>query len=175
MIRVRGSRPDEGATLREVERSAGEIFRSIGMDSVANDEPPSDRKLADYAAAGRSWVAVDPYDRPVAYVLVDEVDGNAHVDQISVLPDSQNHGVGRALLERVRAWAIEKGCPAITLTTFSEVPWNHPLYELLGFIVLSDEEIGPELRAVRQDESTAGLDPASRVCMRVGTSTRMVG
>jgi GNAT superfamily N-acetyltransferase len=145
------------------------------MDSVANDEPPSDRKLAAYAAAGRSWVAVDAYDQPVAYVLVDEVDGNAHVEQISVLPDSQGHGVGRALLERVRAWAIEKGCSAITLTTFSEVPWNRPLYEHLGFVVLSDEEVGPGLQAVRQDEAAAGLDPASRVCMRIGTSTRMVG
>jgi ribosomal protein S18 acetylase RimI-like enzyme len=31
----------------------------------------------------------------VAYVLVDVVDGNAHVAQISVAPESQGQGVGR--------------------------------------------------------------------------------
>jgi hypothetical protein len=52
------------------------------------------------------------------------------------------------------------------LTTFSDVPWNAPLYRHLGFRVLDDDDIGPELRARRADEAARGLDPASRVCMR---------
>jgi ribosomal protein S18 acetylase RimI-like enzyme len=103
----------------------------------------------------------------VGYVLVDEVDGNAHVQEVSVRPDRQGQGVGRALLDRVRVWAIESGRSAISLTTFAEVPWNRPLYEHLGFRVLAEEEIGPELRAVREVETAHGLDPATRVCMRL--------
>jgi GNAT superfamily N-acetyltransferase len=150
------------------------MFRVIGMESVADDEPLSEADLAAYAIGARSWVAVDVSDQPVAYVLVDEVDGNAHVAQISVLPESQGHGVGRALLERVRTWAIASNCPAITLTTFRDVPWNLPLYEHLGFVALSEEEVGPELQTVVGDELDSGLDPATRVCMRRGTSVSMM-
>jgi GNAT superfamily N-acetyltransferase len=109
----------------------------------------------------------------VAYVLVDEVDGNAHVEQISVLPHSQGQGIGRALLEQVRTWAIATDCPAITLITFSEVPWNRPLYEHLGFVVLSEEAVRPDLQGVRQGEADDGLDPATRVSMRIGTTVSM--
>jgi hypothetical protein len=75
--------------------------------------------------------------------------------------------VGRALLGRVAAWAADAGRPAVRLTTFAEVPWNRPLYEHLGFRVLAEDEIGPELRALRATEAAHGLDPATRVCMRL--------
>ena len=149
------------------------MFRTIGMESVADHDPPSEGDLAAYAISGRSWVAVDGSDQVVGYVIVNEVDGNAHVEQISVLPDSQGNGVGRALLERVRAWAGATDHLAITLSTFVEVPWNRPLYEHLGFVVLSEEQIGPQLRSVRQEEVAHGLDPATRVCMRRDTSVSL--
>lgn len=160
--------------LREIERIAGEAFRSVGMESIADAEPPSEDALRAYAASGRSWVSVDETDRPIGYVIVDVIDGNAHVEQISVLPELQNLGLGKELLETVRMWAIETNRPAITLTTFAHVPWNRPLYEHLGFVVLSEEELGPELRSVRDHESHIGLDPATRVCMRRGTSDRLI-
>ena len=174
MTRIRASRPSDGAALREIEQSAGEQFRAIGMESVAEDEPRSEAELAAYAVGARSWVAVDAADHPVGYVLVDEIDGNAHVAQISVVPESQGKGVGRALLHRVRTWAIATNFPAITLTTFSGVPWNRPLYEHLGFVVLSEREIGPDPQTVRRDESDSGLDPATRVCMSASTSVSMI-
>jgi GNAT superfamily N-acetyltransferase len=170
MVRVRPSLRAESPTLREIETFAGEAFRSIGMDAIADTEPMSVEVLDAYAISGRSWVAVDETDRPVAYVVVDVVDGNAHIEQISVLPDNQGRGVGKDLLDTVRSWAIEAGCPAITLTTFIHVPWNYPLYEHLGFVVLPEEELGPELRAVREHEAQMGLDPADRVCMRKESS-----
>jgi ribosomal protein S18 acetylase RimI-like enzyme len=100
-------------------------------------------------------------------VVVDEVDGNAHVEQVSVLPDHQGAGIGRALLDRVGAWALQNGRSAITLTTFAHVPWNAPLYRHFGFTVLAESEIGPELRAICVKEAAHGLDPAMRVCMRL--------
>jgi hypothetical protein len=75
--------------------------------------------------------------------------------------------VGRALLDRVEVWARETDRPAITLTTFADVPWNRPLYEHLGFRVLTEAELGPGLRAVRTTEAGHGLDPTTRVCMRL--------
>ena len=174
MLVMRASRPDDSQALREIERSSGEQFRGIGLEAVADDEPMSVVEMAAYAIGARSWVAIDDDDQPVAYVLVDEVDGNAHVAQISVLPAFQGNGVGRGLLEQVRAWATEHTFRRSPFTTFSEVPWNRPLYEHLGFVVLLEEEIGPELQTVGRDESIAGLDSSARVCMRVSTNVSMI-
>lgn len=164
--RIRPARTDEGSALREIERLAGVRFREVGLPAVADDEPASIETLARYADHGRSWVAVDASDVPIGYALVDVVDGCAHIEQVSVRPDHQGSGVGRALLDHVRRWATDHALPAVTLTTFTDVPWNAPLYRHLGFRVLDDDEIGPELRRLRDQETAHGLDPATRVCMR---------
>jgi len=164
---IRASRRSDSPSLRNIERVAGERFRSVGLAHVADDEPLSIQALDAYATAGRSWVAVDDRDQPTGYVLADIVDGNAHVEQLSVHPDRQGTGVGRALLARVRRWAAETNRPAITLTTFADVAWNRPLYEHLGFSVIDENEIGPGLDAIRVAEADHGLEPATRVCMRL--------
>ena len=162
---IRPARRDDGAALREIEVLAGERFREVGLGDIADHEPDSVEALAAYALAGRSWVAVDDADRRIGYIVVDVVDGNAHIEQVSVRPDAQGAGVGRALVDQVRAWAAGSARPAVTLTTFSDVPWNRPLYEHLGFRVLGEPEIRPELRALREVEASHGLDPSARVCM----------
>ena len=167
---VRTARAGDAAALREIERRAGERFRDVGMPEIADDEPPRAEVLAGYADAGRSWVAVDDHDTPVGYVIVDMVDGCAHVEQLSVDPAHQGRGIGRALIDRVRRWAQEQGAAALTLTTFADVPWNAPLYEHLGFRRLNEAEIGPGLRTVRDEETAHGLDPDQRVCMRAELS-----
>jgi GNAT superfamily N-acetyltransferase len=166
-ITVRPARPEDFEVLREIEQRAGERFRDVGLDAVADDEPPTLDTLAGYAADGRAWVATDDDGTPIGYTVVDAVDGCAHIEQMSVRPDHQGTGVGRTLLGRVRAWAAETNRDAVTLTTFSDVPWNRPLYEHWGFQVLADAEIGPGLSAVREAEAAHDLDPAMRVCMRL--------
>jgi GNAT superfamily N-acetyltransferase len=163
---IRPTRREEGSVLQEIERLAGEQFRDVGLPEVADDEPAPVDVLARYAEEGRSWVVIDTTDAPLGYVLVDVVDGCAHIEQLSVRPDRQGEGLGRALVERVRAWAAGAGLSAVTLTTFTDVPWNAPLYRHLGFRVLTEDELGPGLQAVRGDEAAHGLDPAKRVCMR---------
>ncbi len=166
--RIRPATPEDGPALQQIERRAGERFREIGRPEIADDEPATLGELAAYAIEGRAWVALDDHGSPIGYVLVDPVDGQAHVEQISVLPDHQGRGVGRALLGAVRRWAVEAGMAGLTLTTFRDVAWNAPLYRHLGFVELTEPEIGPELRALRAAEAAHGLDPAERVCMRLG-------
>ena len=157
--------------LQEIERLAGRRFREVGRPEVADDEPASLAILARYMAPGRSWVALDEAGRPIGYVLIDDIDGNAHIEQVSVLPAHQGQGVGRALIERVQASASERGLRAVTLTAFTDVPWNAPLYRHLGFRVLLVDEFGPQLRAVGDAETARGLDPATRVCMALELTT----
>ncbi len=165
---VRPARPGDGPRLQSIERRAGQQFRQVGLDNVADDEPTSVELLTEYAVDGRSWVAVDDADHPIGYVLVDDVDSNAHVEQISVDPAHQGVGVGRALIDRVRVWAERTERPAITLTTFVDVPWNAPLYAHLGFVEVPEDKIGPELRALRRSETGRGLDAVmARTCMEL--------
>lgn len=163
---LRAARDEDLPALREIERAAGQRYRDFGLDHVADDEPASIGVLAGYADGGRAWVVVGSDDAPVGYILVDELDGAAHIEQVSVLPDHQGRGLGRLLVDRAAQWARSRDMQALTLTTFGHVPWNRPLYEHLGFRVLADHELGPDLRAVRDFEATHGLDPALRVVMR---------
>jgi hypothetical protein len=116
--------------------------------------------------AGRAWVVADVDDRPIAYLLVDVLDGSVHVEQVSVHPDYTRRGLGAALLDHAAAWAQRHGLAALTLTTFIDVPWNAPYYERLGFQHLCDTELTPGLRAVRVREAERGLDAWPRTTMR---------
>jgi GNAT superfamily N-acetyltransferase len=170
-VTIRAARTDDLALLVEIERAAGETFRSVGMDLVADDDPGSVEELAPYADAGRAFVSVDAGDRPTGYVLLDVVDGAAHVEQVTVHPDHARRGIGRELIERAAAWARTQGLHAITLTTYVEVAWNGPYYERLGFRYLRPEEESPGLRAIRRHERALGLDAWPRACMVRAPST----
>jgi len=166
-VRIRPAVHEDLPTLRDIEWASGQRYRDYGLDHVADDEPAPVEVLARYADDGRAWVAVDDSDQPIGYILADIIDGGGHIEQVSVAPDRQGHGVGRALIEQVQTWAISMDLSALTLTTFGHIPWNRPLYEHLGFRVLSQTEISPGVRGVRESEADHGLDPDLRVVMRL--------
>ncbi|MFB7668012.1 GNAT family N-acetyltransferase [Kitasatospora sp. NPDC056138] len=162
---IRMARLDDLPLLQDIERAAGESFRSVGMPEIAEDEPPALDELARYQRSDLAWVAVDADDRPVAYVVAEPVDGNLHVEQVTVHPEFGRQGIGRALLEHLAVHAAERRMPALTLTTFVQVPWNAPYYERCGFRPLEQSSLTPGLREIRRREAEHGLDRWPRVCM----------
>ncbi|MYU24237.1 GNAT family N-acetyltransferase [Streptomyces sp. SID8352] len=162
---IRPAQERDIPALRDIERRAGAAFAEIGMREVAEDEPPSAGTLRGYVRDGRAWVH-DHEGAPVAYVLVDPIDGCAHIEQLSVRPDHARRRLGARLVDHVDAWAARSGAAALTLTTFTEVPWNGPYYLRLGFRRLPDTEVTPGLRALRRAEAEHGLDRWPRMCMR---------
>ncbi|MFG2771062.1 GNAT family N-acetyltransferase [Streptomyces sp. NPDC048350] len=167
-MRIRAAAPAELPLLQDIERAAGEPFRSLGMAVIADDEPLPLDVLDAYRRAGRAWVAADEADCPVAYLLADTVDGAAHIEQVSVHPAAARRGVGRALIDHLATEAAAQGLTALTLTTFTEVPWNAPYYARLGFRPLadSDPQLTAGLRAIQRAEAAHGLATWPRVCMR---------
>lgn len=68
--------------------------------------------------------------------------------------------------DRGRAWVAQHDLPALTLTTYRDVPWNAPYYERLGFQVLTEVEMTAGLRSIRAHEAACGLARWPRVTMR---------
>ena len=162
---IRTPAAGELTALQDIELASGRAFADIGMQAIADDPPPTLTTFAAYRDAGHAWVATDGHDHPIAFILAELVDGDAHIAQVSVHPDHAHHGIGAALIEHVAAWARSRGLPALTLTTFTDVPWNGPYYTRLGFRPIPDADLAPELRAIREDEAGRGLDAWPRTAM----------
>jgi GNAT superfamily N-acetyltransferase len=161
---IRAATRGDLAAMQEIERAAGAAFSTVGMPEIADDEPFTTEELMTFLDRGHAWVTDDD-GLVVAYLVADLLDGDAHVDQVSVHPDAARRGLGRDLVEHLAGWAAERGVAALTLTTFRDVPWNAPYYERLGFSVLPSDRWGPQLRATVASE--AQLEASGpRVVMR---------
>ena len=162
---IRPPRRDELEALVAIEREAGALFTTVGMPEIAYDDPGTVPELEPFRAGGHAWVAVDGANRPVAYLISVVVDGCAHVEQVSVAPAHARRGLGAALIDHLAAVAATEGRPAVTLTTFRDVPWNAPYYERLGFRVIAPADQGPELAALVAEEAERIPGDAPRVAM----------
>ncbi len=161
---IRPAREADVQRLVVVEVEAGNLFRTIGMAQVAEDVP-RDSDLREAVAAERIWVA-DVGAEIAGYICAEVLDGNAHIAQVSVAPDHAGRAIGRSMIEYVEQWGRAAELPATTLTTFREVPWNGPYYLRLGYRVLPDDLIGPELsRTMEHEASLPGIDAALRCAM----------
>jgi GNAT superfamily N-acetyltransferase len=165
-VTIRAARSGDLARLVEIERAAGQMFLQLDPDLFAGHDPGTVAGLRPYSDGGRAFVTVDADDRPVGYLIVDVVDGAAHIEQVSVHPDHARNGLGQALIERAATWASARGLRSLTLTTYVDVPWNGPYYERLGFRYLTAGEETPGLRVVRERERALGLEVWPRTSMR---------
>ncbi|MGW5053217.1 GNAT family N-acetyltransferase [Actinokineospora sp. NPDC004072] len=159
---IRPATPADFPRLQEIEVAAGQAFRDVGLPEIADHDPPSVEVLAHFTRQGRAWV----HDRDgvaAAYLLAKILDGCAHIAQVTTDPTFRGHRLGQALIDHLQTWARSHSLPALTLTTFRDIPWNAPYYRRLGFV-----EIPPTgaLADEVAEEARLGLDPALRVCMR---------
>lgn len=168
---VRLARENEIAALQEIERRAGAPFAEVGMSAVADDEPPSWEVLQAFVSEGRAWVWPDENDHPIAYLILGLVDDQPHIDQVSVDPAHARARIGKRLIDHAVDWSKNNGRHEITLTTFTQVPWNGPYYERLGFSYIEPADEPPGLRAIRAAELAHGLDEWPRACMRADLAT----
>ena len=165
-MNIRAAGADELHLLQDIERAAGQLFRAIGMVEIADDDPASLSELLRYQRAEHVWLAVDADDAPIAYLTADLVDGNLHIEQVSVHPRYARRGIGRRLIDHLAQHALAVQGRALTLTTFADISWNAPYYRRCGFHVLDDEALTPGLRTIHEHEAARGLDRWPRVCMR---------
>ncbi len=169
---IRTARRHEIALLGDVERDGDQ--RYAGYDGVPPgfDDTVAASTLEGARTAGRLWVAAAGDGAIIGFALAEPVDGQAHLSQLSVRLAFQGGGLGRRLVDSVCAWARDHAMGAVTLCTFSDVEWNRPLYEHLGFVVLPEAKWTPALRALFEGDADLGLDLARRVVMRLALPER---
>ncbi|MEO9140436.1 MAG: GNAT family N-acetyltransferase [Jatrophihabitans sp.] len=153
---IRAAEPEDLPLLGEIDDRAEVLFAMAGysLPDIEFDTEALDGALA-------VFVAGEP---PVAFACVIEVDGLAHLQEIAVVPGSMRKGLGSRLLERACDWAAEQDYPAITLTTYADVPWNGPYYAARGFVACAATA---GLAQIRDHEAQLGLDAVGpRIVMR---------
>jgi GNAT superfamily N-acetyltransferase len=165
---IRAARRDDLEALPQIEREAAALFRGYlretGMSAAAFEDVSSVDALDSAMRDGRLWVATH-HERPVAFAWVELVGGYAHLEEVDVHPAHARRGLGKALIDVVSAWAVSHRLPAVTLTTFRDVPWNAAYYERLGFQVVDAATLSPAHAAIVGDEASRGFDPSKRVTM----------
>jgi len=146
--RIRHARTQELAGLPGVQYAADEIFRAAGIGPL----PAS----AYIDALRKSLFVLVAGDPPIAFARAIEVDGQAHLEQMSVIPERMRAGTGARLLEQCIHTARESGYERLTLITFANIAWNAPFYVRHGFRPLL--QLTPGLQRLREREKVLKLD-----------------
>lgn len=162
---IRKAGPGDLRRIQDIEAAASELFRAIGMDSIADDTPVSLTEPRAYQCGGKAWVATDAADHPIAYILVEVADTLGAYRASHSPPHHSRQGLGRDLIDHVARWAQGSGISGITLTSFRDVPWNAPYYERLRFARLAEREWPDAPRQTIKREHQHGLDAWPRVVM----------
>lgn len=156
--------PADLPRLVEVEVAADTLFEVAGYGSTPGPASVDELAAARLLLVARRQGGVEPSGQdPIGHIRVEVVDGQAHIEGLSVRPRQMRGGVGTALVNAACQWATEQGYREITLCTFADVPWNGPFYAGLGFTEIPAAT--PGLRALREREARLGLDGMGRRCV----------
>lgn len=165
---IRAAEARDAEALPTLENSAGTLFRSFpSLEWLADSEDLPVERYRELIAQGANWVAVDPDERPIAFLCGSVEEDELHIWELGVRRDLQRFGIGRSLLLAAIHEARWRSLAAVTLTTFRDVPWNAPFYARLGFEQLAGEAIGNRLERVLRADAERGLPIHDRCAMRL--------
>lgn len=82
--------------------------------------------------------------RDIGMVRVAESEGELYIDNIHILPEYQNRGIGTAILKDIQRSAEERGLP-VALQVLRGNPARR-LYERLGFAAVEEKETHTRMR-----------------------------
>ncbi len=166
--RIRLTTPADVPLLPAIELAAAESFRAApGLAWIADSgehKPESRHEL--HVRDGTAWVA-EVEGRPVGFLAAQVVGDELHVWELAVHPACQGRGLGRRLIEAAVGEARARELTAVTLSTFTDVPWNAPFYQRLGFVRVTALAGEPRLAGILASEVEQGLPGERRCAMRL--------
>jgi GNAT superfamily N-acetyltransferase len=165
--RIEPAKPEYLSALPGIEREAANVFPAEMIPDEVKEYVLSLEQFEKALVQKLLWLAISADNQPVGFALatVDVNDKSAMLAELDVLPDHQQKGLGRALVQTVIEWARSEGFKSLSITTFSNVPWNAPFYKKLGFRYLLEKELTATLIAILNKEEELGLK--NRVAMQI--------
>jgi GNAT superfamily N-acetyltransferase len=145
---IRVAAREDAHALPPIEFSASRRFLAIPDLALLpdSDDMPIEAHQR-YIAQGTEWVAVNESQELVGFLAAEIVNRDLHLWELAVRGDVQSRGIGRQLIHAAEILARERHLESLTLTTFSDVPWNAPWYLQLGFeISVGDERLAALVR-----------------------------
>ena len=141
--------------LGDIEDAADALFASLPGAGDFGASPTGQHRAG---AQGFILVSAESHSgTPVGFAhVVEHNRTEAHLEQLSVLPEHGRRGHGRALVDSAKREARNRGYRRLTLRTFVDVAWNAPFYASCGFVETeptTDHEL-----ALRRAEERQGLD-----------------
>ncbi len=166
-MRLRPATAADAAILPELEQSAGLAFRADReLAWLADAGNLGADRYREIIAGGWSWIAEDEQAGPVGFAAASLDGPELHLWELNVHIDHQRRGNGRALLQRLLVEAAAAAIPAMTLTTFRDLPWNAPFYRSMGFELVDAAQLDPRLAGLLAKEVRQGMPAARRCAMR---------
>lgn len=152
--------------LRHVELSAGNRYRAVGLDDVAENRILDPDRLASMADSNHLWVAVDKYG-PIGFLCGEKLDGNFHIVEVSVSQEFQGRGIGKGLMTTMlEQITLERSFKSVTLTTYRSVSWNGPWCSRMGFGEVHPKLLGSAYDFILEtEEEQYGFDRQERCLM----------
>ena len=139
---VRRLRPDEWQAFRDIRLRA--LADSPDAFGATLDDASSRTDAEWQARAEQSDGAIFVVDGPAGFVAMasggpaPNVPDSAAIFGMWVDPSARREGLGTALIEAVKAWAIETGYPRLGLGVTTTNAPAIALYERLGFVDIGD-------------------------------------
>ena len=169
-MHIRLGRPEDIPALRVIELAGDQQFVVAGHPEFDGDAAIPPDVAQESIDRGQLFVAeliVDGQPVVVGWLQLGRCGDECSIDQIAVSPEQQKQGIGRALMDLAFAEARTDGNTTIVLNTQSDIVWNQPWYQSLGFDVVPPDRWTEAMAAVSAAQSAAELDWSTRVHMRL--------
>jgi GNAT superfamily N-acetyltransferase len=166
-VEIRLAVLEDAVRLPEIEQSASNSFFEIpDLASLPYEENLSVRAHQGYIALGTEWVALNEGGELVGFLAAEIISTELHLWELAVRQDVQGRGIGGRLVRMAEIFAKERRLDAMTLTTFTDVPWNAPWYSRLGF---EGDSADARLATIVRAELERGLPRRCAMRKRLGT------
>jgi GNAT superfamily N-acetyltransferase len=161
MSSIRPAREDERKAILEIVNTAAVAYRGVIPADRWHEPYMSAEELDHEIAAGVSFLVYELDGKLLGVIGIQPVHDVELIRHAYVLPGSQRHGVGGALLEHLRAMSARP----MLVGTWAAAEWAIKFYQRHGFQLVSPERKTELLRTYwtvpdRQIETSVVLESA---------------
>jgi ribosomal protein S18 acetylase RimI-like enzyme len=131
---IRRATADDLTTMLRIINSA------FAIETFIEGERTDETQLSDMMQKGEFLLGIDSSGQVVASVYVELRGSRGYFGMLSIDPQRQGSGLGRAMVEAAEQYCRAKGCEAMDLTVLSLRPELPPYYRKLGYAESGVEE-----------------------------------